>query len=307
MMYEELKECSLCPRECKADRTKKRGYCGCGSSIRVARAALHFWEEPCISGENGSGTVFFCGCTLKCCYCQNFEISHQNIGKDISVNRLSEIFLELQDKGAHNINLVTPTQYLPMILDALDMVKHKLYIPIVYNCGGYEKADSIKRLKGYVDIYLPDLKYYNDDTAVKYSKADGYFGIASKAIEEMIKQVGEPVLDGSGIMKKGVIIRHMVLPGHRKESMDILKWLKDKFEEGSFMLSLMSQYIPAYKSSDYKEINRKITAFEYESVVDEAVRLGLTNGYMQGRKSAAGEYTPPFNLEGIERKDGNGD
>lgn len=307
MMYEELKECSLCPRECKADRTKKMGYCGCGSSIRVARAALHFWEEPCISGENGSGTVFFCGCTLKCCYCQNFEISHQNIGKAISVNRLSEIFLELQDEGAHNINLVTPAQYLPMILDALDMVKYKLYIPIVYNCGGYEKTDSINRLKGYVDIYLPDLKYYNDDTAVKYSKADGYFGIASKAIEEMIKQVGKPLLDGSGIMKKGVIIRHLVLPGHRKESMDILKWLKDTFEEGSFMLSLMSQYIPSYKSSDYKEINRKITAFEYESVVDEAVRLGLADGYMQDRKSASGEYTPPFNLEGIERKDGNGD
>lgn len=306
-MFEELKSCTLCPRECRADRTKYKGYCGCDGSVRVARAALHFWEEPCISGNNGSGAVFFSGCTLKCCYCQNYPISHENFGRVISISRLSEIFLELQDKGAHNINLVTPTQYVPMIIKALDMVKHRLLVPVVYNCGGYERIDTIDRLNGYVDIFLPDIKYYREDSAVKYSKAPGYFLRASESVAAMIKQVGKPELDGDGIIRKGVIIRHLVLPGHRKESMEILGWIKENLEDGSYMLSLMSQYTPSYKSSMYSGINRRVTTFEYGSVLDFAIKLGITDGYMQHRDSAAKEYTPAFDLEGIERKDNDGD
>ncbi|MDE6253451.1 MAG: radical SAM protein [Lachnospiraceae bacterium] len=306
-MFEELKNCTLCPRECGIDRTKHKGYCGCDDNVMIARAALHYWEEPCISGENGSGAVFFCGCTLKCCYCQNYLISHQNFGKIISVHRLSEIFLELQDKGAHNINLVTPTQYVPMILKALDLVKHRLLIPVVYNCGGYEKIDTINRLNGYVDIFLPDIKYYNEETAIKYSAAEGYFNRVSEAVSEMIRQTGKPELDCNGIIKKGVIIRHLVLPGHRKESMDILRWMKECLTDNSYMLSLMSQYTPSYKSDAYSEINRRVTTFEYDSVLDFAISLGIINGYMQDRKSAVKEYTPPFDLEGIERKESNGD
>lgn len=305
-MFDELKKCTLCPRECGIDRTKYKGYCRCDDNLRIARAALHYWEEPCISGENGSGAIFFSGCTLKCCYCQNYLISHQNFGKIISIKRLSEIFLELQDKGAHNINLVTPTQYVPMIIKALDLVKNRLLIPVVYNCGGYEKIDTISRLNGYVDVYLPDIKYYNEETAVKYSAASGYFDKVSEAVPEMIRQVGEPKLDSNGIIKKGVLIRHLVLPGHRKESMNILSWMKGCLKENSYILSIMSQYTPSYKSNMYSEINRKVTTFEYESVLDYAIKIGITNGYMQDRKSAAKEYTPPFNLEGIERKDNDG-
>lgn len=305
-MYQELTKCMLCPRECGIDRTKGIGYCGCNDRIKIARAALHFWEEPCISGKKGSGAVFFSGCTLKCCYCQNYKISSEHYGKEISVRRLSEIFVELQEQGAHNINLVTPTQYVPMIRKALDMVKHRLLIPVVYNCGGYEKISTIKQLEDYVDIYMPDIKYYEEDSAQKYSKAENYFDTAEQAVKEMLRQTKEIVLDDNGIMKRGVLIRHLVLPGHRKESMELLRWMKENLPDQGYLLSLMSQYTPVYKSSDFKEINRKITTFEYDSVVNLAVELGMTNGYMQHRNSAVEEYTPPFDLEGIERKDRNG-
>jgi putative pyruvate formate lyase activating enzyme len=291
--------CNLCPRECGVDRLANLGFCECDSQIKVARAALHFWEEPCISGSKGSGTVFFSGCTLRCCYCQNFRISSEGLGKEISAKRLAEIFLELQEKGAHNINLVTPTQYLVQVLYALDIVKSKLHIPVVYNCGGYELLETIRALKGYVDIFLPDLKYFSSELSLKYSKADDYFEVASAAIKEMISQIDTLDFDNNGIMQKGVIIRHLVIPGARKDSFKILNWISENLPKDKYLLSLMSQYTPAYKSSEYKELNRRITTFEYKSVVEEAIRLGLSNGFMQERSSAKEEYTPPFDLEGV--------
>lgn len=297
MQYEYL--CDLCPRECNVDRVNQLGFCQCGREIKVARAALHYWEEPCISGTNGSGTVFFSGCTLRCCYCQNYKISSEQFGREINADRLAEIFLELQEKNAHNINLVTPTQYLPGILKALDLAKPKLHIPVVYNCGGYEKVETIKALKGYVEIYLPDLKYYTSTLSMEYSGASDYFRVATEAIKEMIAQTDGLIFDDNKILQKGVIIRHMVLPGARKDSFAILNWMNEHLPKGKFLLSLMSQYTPFYKSSEHKAINRRITTFEYDSIVREAVRLGLDNGFMQERSSAREEYTPLFNLEGI--------
>ncbi len=291
--------CILCPRECRVDRITKMGFCQCNRDIKVARAALHFWEEPCISGTNGSGTVFFSGCTMKCSYCQNYSISREAFGKIISTERLSEIFLELQEQGAHNINLVTATQYLPQVLEALDMIKGKLIIPVVYNCGGYERVETINELKGYVDIYLPDLKYYNSEISRKYSQAPNYFEIATNAIQEMISQTGSIELDKNGIMKKGVIIRHLVLPGHRKDSIEVLKWLSCNLDKSRYLLSLMSQYTPPTDIIIHKELNRRITSFEYQSVIDEAIRLGLSNSYIQERSSATLKYTPDFSLDGV--------
>lgn len=291
--------CSLCPRNCGIDRNTSVGFCGSKNKIMAARAALHHWEEPCISGTKGSGTVFFSGCTLKCCFCQNYEISAGKIGKEITPERLGEIFLSLQEQGAHNISLVTATQFLPWILPALDAVKHKLKIPVVYNCGGYEKTEIIELLKDYVDIYLPDLKYYDSALSARYSKAGDYFKAASKAILQMVKQTGKPVFDSEGIMQKGVIIRHMILPGCKEDSINLLHWLKNHIPEDAYLISLMSQYTPFYKSCDYPEINRRITTYEYNKVLDEAISLGLTNGFMQEKSSAKEEYTPPFDLEGI--------
>lgn len=292
-------DCTLCPRRCHVNRHIQTGSCGCSDTLRVARAALHHWEEPCISGTRGSGTVFFSGCTLGCCFCQNYHISSQGFGKDITTARLADIFLELQDVGAHNINLVTATQYLPSVLPALDRVRHRLTIPVVYNCGGYESTDTLAALDGYVDIYLPDFKYFDNALAARYSRASDYFQKASIAIAAMISQTGAPVFDDEGIMRKGVIIRHMVLPGCRKDSIHLLHWMKENLPEKMWLISLLSQFTPFYKSSEYPEINRRITTFEYESVLEEAVALGLTEGFMQEKSSAKEEYTPPFNLEGV--------
>jgi putative pyruvate formate lyase activating enzyme len=294
-----INPCNLCPRMCGVNRDAELGFCKCGSRVKVARAALHFWEEPCISGGCGSGTVFFSGCTLRCCYCQNHQISGGGFGKEISARRLSEIFLELQEKGAHNISLITATQYLPQVLQALDTVKPQLHIPVVYNCGGYERVETIRALKGYVDIYLPDFKYYSSELSWNYSKAKDYFEVALAAIQEMIAQTGNPTIDENGIMQKGVIIRHLVLPGARQDSLLILKWLSKNLPVGSYLLSLMSQYTPVFNSDEKKPLNRRITTFEYQSVVDEAIRLGLTSGFMQEKSSAKEEYTPPFDLEGV--------
>ena len=293
--------CTLCPRMCKADRRILRGFCQAGDTVKIARAALHPWEEPCISGTNGSGTVFFSGCTLKCIFCQNFDISHENFGKEISVKRLSEIFLELQEKGAHNINLVTGTHYLPSIKDALDQIRGQLNIPVVLNCGGYERIETLREYSDYIDIYLPDLKYYDSKLAEKYSAAGDYFQVASKAIEEMIRLTGglqwNP--EHPELLQKGVIIRHMVLPGAKDDSIRLLHWIKDTLPEGKFMVSLMSQYTPFYKSHLYPEINRRITSYEYHKVLDTAIELGLVHGYMQEKSSAKEEYTPPFDLSGV--------
>lgn len=297
-MNDILKKCTLCPRECGADRETSHGFCGGGFLPRAAKAYLHMWEEPCISGTKGSGTVFFSGCSLKCCFCQNYRISAENFGREITVKRLSEIFLELQDKGAHNINLVSPTHYVPQIIAALDMCRDKLYIPVAYNCGGYEKAETIEMLRGYIDIFMPDMKYYSSELSEKYSAAPDYFEYASKAIAKMIEIAGEPVFDENGIMQSGVIIRHMVLPTHRRDSEEVLKKLYKLYGKDSFMLSLMSQYTPFYKSCEHKEINRRISTYEYEKVSQLAQELGI-NGFMQERSSAKEEYTPDFDLIGI--------
>lgn len=297
-MNDILKKCTLCPRECEADREISQGFCGGGLLPRAAKAYLHMWEEPCISGKNGSGTVFFSGCSLKCCFCQNYRISAENFGKEITVKRLSEIFLELQEKGAHNINLVSATHYVPQIIAALDMCRDRLHIPVAYNCGGYEKAETIEMLRGYIDIFMPDMKYYSSELSEKYSAAPDYFEYASKAIAKMTEIAGKPVFDENGIMQKGVIIRHMVLPTHRRDSEEVLKRLYELYGTDSFLLSLMSQYTPFYKSCEHKEINRRISTYEYEKVSQLAQELGF-NGFMQERSSAKEEYTPDFDLTGI--------
>lgn len=292
-------KCNLCPRNCSVDRSVKTGFCGCSDKLKIARAALHYWEEPCISGKNGSGAVFFSGCTLRCCYCQNDEISRGGFGKEITVERLAQIFLELQEKGANNINLITATQWLPSVIKALDMVKGRLTIPIVYNCGGYETPETINALDGYVDIYLPDLKYYSSEYSKAYSKAPDYYEVAIKAIGEMIKKTGKPQFDGNGLLKKGVIIRHLVLPGLRKDSINLLRSLHENIENGSYLISIMSQFTPTENSRKTCGFDRRITSFEYNSVIEEAKRLGLVDGYMQEKSSAKEEYTPPFDLEGV--------
>lgn len=294
--------CNLCPRCCGADRTRTVGFCRSGSHVKAARAALHQWEEPCISGTNGSGTVFFSGCTLRCCFCQNYPISHETFGKEISIRELADIFLRLQDQGAHNINLVTATHYLPSVISALDLAKKHLSIPIVYNCGGYERVETVKALKGYVDIWLPDLKYQDSALSARYSQAPDYFTQASQAIRQMIDQTGAPILDEQGLMKSGVIIRHMVLPGAKEDSIRLLHWMKDTLPAGRYYISLLSQYTPFYraaKGGDFPEISRRITTYEYEKVLNTAIDLGLDQGFMQEKSSAKEEYTPPFDLEGV--------
>ena len=296
-MYE---SCSLCPRNCKVNRHVKTGFCGCGTTVKAARAALHHWEEPCISSTRGSGTVFFSGCTLGCCFCQNYNISRENFGKELTEHQLAHIFLKLQEEGAHNINLVTATQYLPSIVKALDLIRPELSVPVVYNCGGYESAETVKALERYVDIWLPDLKYFSSRLSARYSQAQDYFEMASGAIKQMIGQAGPPQFDTSGtLMKKGVIIRHMVLPGAKEDSIRLLHWMSEELPLGKYYISLLSQYTPFYRSGEFPEINRRITSYEYNKVLDTAICLGLDQGFMQEKSSAKEEYTPPFNLEGI--------
>ena len=287
--------CELCPRRCGADRTQRQGLCGGGGLPRVARAALHHWEEPCISGTSGSGTVFFSGCPLRCCFCQNYRISAQNFGVEVTQKRLAEIFRSLQEQGAHNINLVNPTQYLPWILEALN--RADLSIPVVYNSGGYERVETLRALEGYVDVYLPDLKYIDSSRSQRYSGASGYFEAASSAIIEMHRQVGKPQFK-DGLLQRGMIVRHLVLPKGREDSFQVLNWLSEQFSPDEFLISVMSQYTPYYRSAEFPEINRRIFSAEYNSVVDCANRLGL-EGYLQEKSSAKEEYTPPFDLEGI--------
>lgn len=294
-----LKNCTLCPRNCKADRTVSTGFCGATDKIKIARASLHRWEEPCISGAMGSGTIFFCGCNLKCVYCQNFEISQQHFGKTISKERLAEIFLELESQGAHNINLVTPTPYVPQICDTIDLVRGKIKIPFVYNSSGYESPDTLRLLKDYIDIYLVDIKYKNPIFSKKYSLAEDYFERASTALSEMLSQTGTPAFSASGIMLSGTIVRHLVLPGLRQDSIEILSYLADTFGTDKFLLSIMRQYTPNGNLSSYPEINRPLTTFEYESVTEFALQKGFENALVQGKQSADKKYTPPFDLSGV--------
>ncbi|HIX34066.1 MAG TPA: radical SAM protein [Candidatus Gemmiger avium] len=291
--------CELCPRRCGADRTRQAGYCGAGSTLRVARAALHFWEEPCISGARGSGTVFFSGCPLKCCYCQNWKISAEGFGKEIALERLTEIFLELQAKGAHNLNLVTATPWLEWILPALDEARRRgCTLPVVYNTGGYETLETVERLASYVDIWLADVKYVSPELSREYSGAADYFAVCEQAVTRMLELTGAPVYDGEGILQRGVILRHLALPGCLEDSKAVLDWMA-ALPKGSFIPSLMSQYTPFYKAAEHKNLRRRISTWEYRQVIDRAVDLGLTEGYMQEKSSAREEYTPPFDLEGV--------
>lgn len=293
----DLHNCTLCPRKCGADRYNGTGFCGCGENIRAAKAYLHMWEEPCISGVTGSGTVFFSGCCLKCVFCQNYKISSENFGREISVTRLADIFLELREKGAHNINLVSPTPYVPQIIETLDLCRGKLNIPIVYNTGGYERVETLKMLEGYVDVYLPDFKYYDNALAEKYSSAKNYFETVTAALKEMYRQTGAYQIK-DGIIQKGVIIRHLALPSHRRDSVKVLEWIAENLPRDGVLVSLMSQYTPFYKSTEYKEISCRISTFEYNFVLNRARELGL-DGFMQEKSSAREEYTPEFDFDGI--------
>ena len=288
-------DCNLCPRMCGADRAKAAGYCRMGDNIKAARAGLHHWEEPCISGANGSGTVFFSGCVLRCEYCQNHDISDGGFGKEITIERLAEIFLELQEQGAHNINLVSPTHFVPQIIKALDTAKSRLHIPVVYNTGGYERVETLKMLSGYVDIYLPDVKYYSDEAA-RLSHAPRYFETAMAAVEEMVRQTGKTMFDGE-LLQKGTLVRHMVLPYLYKDSVEVIKRVGERFG-ADILFSLMSQYTPFHKAKNDPRLNRRITTFEYRKVLDAVIEVGL-QGFMQEKSSAKEEYTPLFDLSGV--------
>ena len=281
-MIKELNRCNICPHNCNINRNAgKIGRCRATDKIKIALYSTHNFEEPCISGEKGSGTVFFSNCNLNCVFCQNYEISQLGKGKEITIEELASIFLKQQEKGVENINLVTPTSYVPQIIEAIKIAKKEgLNIPIVYNTNGYEKIETIKILEGYVDIYLPDLKYAENELAKKYSKVDNYFEIATKAIKEMVKQVGTPKLDERGIMKKGVMIRHLVLPNNIENSKKVLKWLVDNLPKEIY-ISVMAQYFPTYKAKEIKEINRKITNEEWREIEEYIQYLGIENGYVQ--------------------------
>ena len=289
-------KCNICPRECNTDREKEKGFCGMPWEVYLARAEKHFWEEPPISGKNGSGAVFFSGCSLRCVFCQNFNISHEKFGKEVSLERLSEIFFELFEKGAHNINLVNPTHYTLQIKEAL--LNKKPPIPVVYNCGGYEKVQSLKMLEGLIDIYLPDYKYISPDRAEKYSSAENYGEIVIEALKEMKRQCPENIFDSNGIMQKGMIVRHLILPKNTNQSLRILDSIKENLGTGTH-ISLMAQYTPMGKLDNTPELQRKITKREYEKVLSYALDIGFQNIYTQDFDSATEEYIPDFDLSGV--------
>lgn len=289
--------CNICPRACNVNRSDKKGFCGAGWNPVIARAFLHMWEEPCISGSTGSGTVFFSGCNLKCIYCQNHEISHNVHGKEMTEDELSKLFLSLKEKGAHNINLVTPTHYIPAICNALSLARAGaagLYIPVIYNTSAYESREGLKMLEGNIDIYLPDLKYISSDMAREYSGSENYFEHASMAILEMYRQVGAPVFNENGLVQRGTIIRHLVLPGHTCETLRVLEWIAENLPKDIYV-SLMSQYVPCYLAGNHPVIGRRITRYEYEKVTNKMARLGL-NGFVQERESASEQFIPDFNI-----------
>lgn len=298
-MLDLLKNCRICPRKCGINRYERRGTCGAGVSITAAKAYLHRWEEPCISGETGSGTIFFSGCNMKCVFCQNYKISHENYGREISIGRLAEIMLELQEQGAANINLVSPTPYALHIVEAAAAAREKgLSIPILYNTNGYETVETVELLKGTADVYLPDIKYFSDNCAFRYSGVKNYFEHTSKAVLAMYKQVGFPEFDEKGLIKKGVLIRHLVLPDLLTDSTKILEWIKDNIGSKAF-ISLMCQYTPLYKASEYEEINRRLEEWEYDLIIDYFFKIGLENGFVQELSSAESDYVPDFDLYGI--------
>lgn len=302
LSQEIMAHCVLCPRVCGANRLKgQKGYCQVDGTLRLGRAALHFWEEPCISGTKGSGAIFFSGCNMGCVFCQNHTLAIAEVGEAITVERLAAICLELQGQGAHNINLVTPTHYVPQIIEALHLSKAEgLKIPIVYNTSGYEKVETLKSLEGLVDIYLPDFKYAQEELARKYSKAVNYFEYATLALQEMVRQVGTPIFDEEGIMQKGVIVRHLMLPGQLKNAKQVVSYLYETYGNQIYV-SLMNQYTPLPQASRYPELNRKVTKRGYEHLVNYALGLGLEQGFIQEGETAKESFIPAFNGEGVTK------
>lgn len=294
----DLNKCVLCPRKCGSNRNKMVGFCGVGNEIKIAKAFLHKWEEPCISGDNGSGTIFFSNCNLKCVFCQNYDISYDGFGKVISIDRLADIMIELQAENANNINLVSPTIYIPLIKKSIEIARENgLKIPIIYNSSGYENVEVLKELEGYIDIYLPDLKYYNDKYSIKYSHAPNYFEFASKAILEMVRQVGVPIFD-NGLIKRGVMIRHLMLPGLLFDSKKLVDWVVEVLPEDIYY-NIMCQYTPMGGAGSYPELNKRLNPRHYEALLDYALESGVQNGFFQEFESAVSEYTPAFDLEGV--------
>ncbi len=297
----ELNKCMICPRECKINRNNmETGLCGETNKIRVARIALHHYEEPPISGTKGSGAIFFSGCNMKCIFCQNYEISTKNFGEVITVTELANKMLELQKKGAHNINLVTPTHFSVLIVKSLKLAKQKgLKIPIIYNTSGYEKVETLRLLDGLIDIYMPDLKYFDDFLAMRYSKAPNYFEFATNALNEMYKQVGKPKFDKQGIMQKGVIVRHLLLPGQIDDSKRVLKYLYEVYKDNIF-LSIMNQYTPTKQVKNINELNKKVSKKEYNLLIDYACKLNISNAFIQNGETAKESFIPDFDLTGVK-------
>lgn len=288
-------KCNLCPRRCNAKRYNGQiGMCKCGNKIKIALSSIHNYEEPCISGKNGSGTVFFSNCNLKCVYCQNYKISAQGYGKAVEIEELARIFLKQQENGVNNINLVTPTPYVLEIIEAIKIARREgLSIPIIYNSSGYENIETIKMLNGYIDVYMPDIKYINNELAKKYSNADNYFYYAEKAITEMYNQVGMPIFNKDKIMQKGILIRHLVLPNNLKNTFMILDWIKETFGRNIY-ISIMFQYFPTYKAKEFNEINRKISIDEYNQVIKYINKCGFRKGYIQDLEDNEEKYVPDF-------------
>ena len=295
-MLEILEQCTICPHNCKINRKNGQvGRCKSKDTVKIALYSTHNFEEPCISGKKGSGTVFFSNCNLNCVFCQNYEISQEGKGTEITINRLAEIFLEQQEKDVENINLVTPTSYVPQIIEAIKLArKQGLKLPIVYNTNGYEKVETLKMLEGYIDIYLPDFKYSDNKLAKRLSKVDNYFEITTEALKEMYRQTGKAIFDDRGIMKKGMIIRHLVLPNHILNSRRVLKWINDNMNE--VYVSIMAQYFPTYKAKEINEINRKLTKEEYNQIENYLYRLNLENGYIQELGEHEEEYVPKWEM-----------
>ena len=298
--FDMLGKCNLCPRKCSINRLEGQlGYCNASLDIKVAKVSLHQWEEPCISGTLGSGTVFFSNCNMRCVFCQNHKISQEGIGKTVSIVHLSEIFLEHQKKGAHNINLVTPTHYVPQIIEALKLAKNRgLKIPILYNSNAYENIDTIKALNGFIDVYLPDLKYYRNKYALRYSKSPNYFNVAREVITEMVSQVGTPKFDAAGIIQKGVIIRHLMLPGLLFDSKKVIDFIYSTFDN-SVYISLMNQYTPMYNATNYPEINKPLNPHHYDALIDYCLNLGITNCFIQEGGTSSKVFVPDFDLSGV--------
>lgn len=299
-MKEEFNKCRLCPRNCFVNRNLDEvGYCGANNKMVIAKYYLHKWEEPCITGKNGSGTIFFSYCNLRCLFCQNYKISILNYGKEISVEKFSNICIELQNRGATNINLVTPTHYVPLIIDGIKLARELgLKIPIVYNSSGYENVETIRMLDGIVDIYLPDFKYYSDEYAIKYSKCHNYFKYAALAIDEMVKQKGEAIFDDDGNMMSGVIVRHLLIPGMEDDSKKVLKYLYDKYGNKIY-ISIMNQYTPIRKCK-YEELNKKISLDVYDEIIDYAWDLGIKNAFIQEDGTQDESFIPDFDIDTID-------